>query len=118
MKSALEGRIQRAEEIANTLKHFKREVALAAEHSKTGKPIAQKLLTDMEAKGGRVAHASLQLVVLVAHASAASAGLKISHQQALVHDSACHGCSRSGPRNGNVCMAYTSVGAQQGSAMH
>jgi len=70
MKSALEGRIQRAEEIANTLKHFKREVALAAEHSKTGKPIAQKLLTDMEAKGGRVAHAL-----------AAGAGLETSHNK-------------------------------------
>ena len=51
MKTALEERIQRAEEIANTLKHFKREVALAAEHSKTGKSILQKLLTDMESKG-------------------------------------------------------------------
>lgn len=51
MKSALEGRIQRAEEIANTLKHFKREVALSAEHSKSGKPISQKLLADMEATG-------------------------------------------------------------------
>lgn len=51
MKSALEGRIQRAEEIANTLQHFKREVALAAEHSKTGRPISQKLLADFEAKG-------------------------------------------------------------------
>jgi histone deacetylase 6 len=51
MKSALEGRIQRAEEIANTLKHFKREVALAAEHSKSGRPISEKLLADVEAKG-------------------------------------------------------------------
>lgn len=51
MKSALEGRIQRAEEIANTLTHFKREVALAAEHSKSGRPISEKLLADVEAKG-------------------------------------------------------------------
>lgn len=51
MKTALEGRIQRAEEIANTLKHFKREVALTAEHSKTGKAIPHKVLSDMEGKG-------------------------------------------------------------------
>jgi hypothetical protein len=51
MKSALEGRIQRAEEIANTLKHFKREVALAAEHSKSGKGISHKQLADLEARG-------------------------------------------------------------------
>jgi hypothetical protein len=51
MKSALEGRIQRAEEIANTLKHFKREVAQAAEHSKSGKGISQKQLADLEARG-------------------------------------------------------------------
>lgn len=59
IKSALEGRIQRAEEIANTLKHFKREVALAAEHSKSGKPIAQKLLADMETKGACVCRGGL-----------------------------------------------------------
>jgi hypothetical protein len=51
MKTALEGRIQRAEEIGNTLRHFKREVALAAAHSKTGAPISQKQLADIEAKG-------------------------------------------------------------------
>lgn len=52
MKSVLEGRIQRAEEVAATLKHFKREVAMAAEHSKSGKPMSEKLLAELEAKGG------------------------------------------------------------------
>eukprot|EP00879_Flechtneria_rotunda_P019667 GHRR01020665.1.p1 GENE.GHRR01020665.1~~GHRR01020665.1.p1 ORF type:complete len:373 (+),score=152.65 GHRR01020665.1:60-1178(+) len=50
MKAALEGRIRRAEEIAATFAHFKREVALAAEHSKTGRPVGEKALAALEAK--------------------------------------------------------------------
>jgi hypothetical protein len=51
MKAALEGRIRRAEEIAATFAHFKREVSLAAEHSKTGRPVSRKVLDNLEAKG-------------------------------------------------------------------
>jgi hypothetical protein len=52
MKSALEGRIQRAEEVAATLGHFKHEVAAAAEDAKTGRPLPRKLLEELESKGG------------------------------------------------------------------
>eukprot|EP00877_Chromochloris_zofingiensis_P012618 jgi/Chrzof1/760/Cz01g27190.t1 len=48
MKAALEERIRRAEDIAAAFKHFKREVALAAEHTKTGKPIPSKQLRQLE----------------------------------------------------------------------
>eukprot|EP00775_Hariotina_reticulata_P011309 gene11309-11459_t len=50
MKAALEGRIRRAEEIAATFAHFKREVSLAAEHSKTGRPVVSKVLDNLEAR--------------------------------------------------------------------
>lgn len=51
MKAALEERIRRAEDIAAAFKHFKREVALAAEHTKTGKPIPSKQLRQLEMQG-------------------------------------------------------------------
>lgn len=48
MKATLEERIKRADDISQSLKHFKQEVARAAEHSKTGKPISAKLLASLE----------------------------------------------------------------------
>lgn len=51
MKSVLEGHIRRAENIAAAFAHFKREVCLAAEHSKTGRPVGEKVLQAMEATG-------------------------------------------------------------------
>lgn len=51
MKSVLEGRIRRAEDIASTFAHFKREVCLAAEYSKTGRPVGEKVLQSLEQKG-------------------------------------------------------------------
>lgn len=88
MKTALEGRIQRAEEIANTLKHFKQEVALAAEHSKSGKPISQKLLADMEAKGGPPALGSNSKPMCCMHVVAAAASTPpVSQGQSTQHSS-------------------------------
>lgn len=52
MKTALEGCIQRAEEVAATLQHFKREVALAAEDNKTGRGLPHKTLAELEERGG------------------------------------------------------------------
>ena len=51
MKSVLEGRIRRAEDIAATFARFKREVCLSAEHSKTGRPVGEKVLQQLEQKG-------------------------------------------------------------------
>lgn len=51
MKSVLEGRIRRAEDIAATFARFKREVCLSAEHSKTGRPVGEKTLQQLEQKG-------------------------------------------------------------------
>jgi hypothetical protein len=53
MKSALEGRIRRAEDIAAAFAHFKREVCLAAEHSKTGRPVGEKALAALEERGAQ-----------------------------------------------------------------
>jgi hypothetical protein len=53
MKSALEGRIRRAEDIAAAFAHFKREVCLAAEHSKTGRPVGDKALAALEERGAQ-----------------------------------------------------------------
>eukprot|EP00878_Enallax_costatus_P032172 GHUV01035284.1.p1 GENE.GHUV01035284.1~~GHUV01035284.1.p1 ORF type:complete len:447 (+),score=170.33 GHUV01035284.1:36-1376(+) len=50
MKSVLEGRIRRAEDIAATFARFKREVCLSAEHSKTGRPVGEKVLQQLEQK--------------------------------------------------------------------
>ncbi|KAF8067334.1 Ccdc96 [Scenedesmus sp. PABB004] len=50
MKVALEGRIRRAEEIGAAFAHFKREVALTAEHAKTGRPVAEKVVAAFEAR--------------------------------------------------------------------
>lgn len=51
MKSVLEGRIRRAEDIASTFAHFKREVCLAAEYSKTGRPVGERVLQSLQQKG-------------------------------------------------------------------
>jgi hypothetical protein len=56
MKSALEGRIRRAEDIAAAFAHFKREVCLAAEHSKTGRPVGEKALAALEERGELQGH--------------------------------------------------------------
>lgn len=48
MKSMLEERIKRADDISKAYKHFKLEVAKSAEHSKTGRPISERLLGQME----------------------------------------------------------------------
>ena len=51
LKAGLEQRIKRAEDIAATFNHFKREVALASEFTKTGRPMSDKLLSQLEARG-------------------------------------------------------------------
>ncbi|GFR41474.1 hypothetical protein Agub_g2164 [Astrephomene gubernaculifera] len=48
MKSTLEERIKRADDISRAYKHFRLEVAKSAEHSKTGRPISEKLLAQLE----------------------------------------------------------------------
>mmetsp|Transcript_23724 Transcript_23724/g.52066 ORF Transcript_23724/g.52066 Transcript_23724/m.52066 type:complete len:532 (-) Transcript_23724:212-1807(-) len=48
MKSSLEERIKRADDISKAYKHFRLEVAKSAEHSKTGKPISERLLAQLE----------------------------------------------------------------------
>lgn len=52
MKSTLEERIKRADDISKAYKHFRLEVAKSAEHSKTSRPISDKLLAQLEADGG------------------------------------------------------------------
>ena len=52
MKSTLEERIKRADDIARAYKHFRLEVAKSSEHSKTGRPISDKLLAQLEQEGG------------------------------------------------------------------
>lgn len=49
MKSTLEERIKRADDISKAYKHFRLEVAKSAEHSKTSRPISDKLLAQLEA---------------------------------------------------------------------
>lgn len=66
MKAALEGRIKRADEIAATFSRFKWEVALAAQHTKTGQPVSAKAVEALEARGECRARRSSD-----AHASAA-----------------------------------------------
>lgn len=51
MKSMLEDRIKRADDISKAYKHFKLEVAKSAEHSKTGRPISDRLLSHLEQDG-------------------------------------------------------------------
>ncbi len=51
MKSMLEERIKRADDIGKAYKHFKIEVAKSAEHSKTGRPISERLLAHLEQEG-------------------------------------------------------------------
>ena len=52
MKSMLEDRIKRADDISKAYKHFKLEVARSAEHSKTCRPISDRLLSHLEQDGG------------------------------------------------------------------
>ena len=52
MKSMLEERIKRADDISKAYKHFKMEVAKSAEHSKSGRAISEKLLAHLEQEGG------------------------------------------------------------------
>ncbi|KAG2440320.1 hypothetical protein HXX76_004427 [Chlamydomonas incerta] len=49
MKHTLEERIKRADDISKAYKHFRLEVAKSAEHSKTARPISEKLLAQLEA---------------------------------------------------------------------
>lgn len=51
MKSTLEDRIKRADDISKAYKHFRLEVAKSAEHSKTGRPISERLLAHLEREG-------------------------------------------------------------------
>jgi hypothetical protein len=51
MKSELEERIKRADDISKAYKHFRLEVAKSAEHSKTSRPISEKLLAQLESEG-------------------------------------------------------------------
>ncbi len=51
MKSTLEERIKRADDIGKAYKHFRLEVAKSAEHSKTGRPISERLLAQLEQEG-------------------------------------------------------------------
>ena len=53
MKSMLEDRIKRADDISKAYKHFKLEVAKSAEHSKTSRPISERLLSHLEQDGKR-----------------------------------------------------------------
>ena len=48
MKSTLEERIKRADDISKAYKHFRLEVAKSAEHSKTCRPISDRLLAQLE----------------------------------------------------------------------
>ena len=51
MKSNLEERIKRADDVSKAYKHFRLEVARSAEHSKTGRSISDRLLAMMEQEG-------------------------------------------------------------------
>ena len=51
MKSSLEERIKRADDISKAYKHFRLEVAKSAEYSKTGRFISEKLLAQIEMEG-------------------------------------------------------------------
>lgn len=51
MKSTLEERIKRADDIAKAYKHFRLEVAKSSEHSKTGRSISDRLLAQLEQEG-------------------------------------------------------------------
>ena len=51
MKSNLEERIKRADNVARAYKHFRVEVARSSEHSKTGRNISDRLLALMEQEG-------------------------------------------------------------------
>lgn len=51
MKSMLEDRIKRADDISKAYKHFKLEVAKSSEHSKTCRPISDRLLSHLEQDG-------------------------------------------------------------------
>jgi histone deacetylase 6 len=51
MKSSLEERIKRADDISKAYKHFRTEVAKSAEHSKTARPISDRLINQMEREG-------------------------------------------------------------------
>lgn len=59
MKSMLEERIKRADDISKAYKHFKMEVAKSAEHSKSGRAISEKLLAHLEQEGGCMARRGL-----------------------------------------------------------
>ncbi len=59
MKSALEERIKRADDISKAYKHFRLEVAKSSEHSKTGRPINERLLAHLEQEGASAAPASV-----------------------------------------------------------
>jgi hypothetical protein len=49
----LEARIRRAEEIAGTFADFKRQVALSARFARSGRPLGDAALQQLEQRGGR-----------------------------------------------------------------
>ncbi|KIY97646.1 flagellar associated protein [Monoraphidium neglectum] len=53
MKVKLEARIRRAEEIAGTFADFKRQVALSARFARSGRPLGDAALQQLEQRGGR-----------------------------------------------------------------
>ncbi len=63
IQAALEERIARADDVSGAFKHFKKEVARAAEHSKTGQPISAKVLAKLEARGARTLRFSMACIV-------------------------------------------------------
>ena len=74
MKSTLEERIKRADDIGKAYKHFRLEVAKSAEHSKTGRPISERLLAQLEQEGERLCMVAGKSRVLM-YAVAATHGL-------------------------------------------
>ena len=51
LKTDLEARIRRADDITSAFAHFKHEICLIAEHSKTGKTVNNKVLAALEERG-------------------------------------------------------------------
>jgi hypothetical protein len=50
MKVALEGKIRRAEEIAGAFAEFKRQVALSSRFGRSGRPLSEAALAQLEAR--------------------------------------------------------------------
>eukprot|EP00967_Tisochrysis_lutea_P071949 scaffold95731_cov19-Tisochrysis_lutea.AAC.1 len=71
MKSNLEERIKRADDVSKAYKHFRLEVARSSEHSKTGRSISDRLLAMMEHEGaGTGAGQAIHFVIVLDKACA------------------------------------------------